>query len=174
VSPTEDEVEKKSWIVSRWSKPVQRVALIAAVLLLLVIAQGASLAFAKPEHTLATPLQDIATTIMDASSEAINLIEDIKRLVAPYERNIISTALHSMRSVEGLSEVPPITIPTNDMTCFPSTEHPLFPEYVDKRFSQFDYTVDSNGIISVHTSDMTGRNLIVKIEQLFDRLTEDK
>ena len=163
---------RKTWRLPGWSKVAQRAVLIAVVSIFLMIGGGSSLAFAKPEHTLATPFKGVATTVVGASFEAISLIEDSRGLIATYERGIISTALQSMRVTEGLKEVPTVTVPTSDMKCFPSPEHPLFPDYLDKRFSQFRYTVDSTDIVSVDTSGATTDAFLEKIGQLLERLAE--
>lgn len=155
-----------------WSREAQRVILIVIISLLLIIGGGSSFAVAQPEHTLATPFRGVAITVAETSSAAISLIEDIRGVVATYERNIVSTALQSMRIIEGLRDVPPVTMPTNDMARFPSPEHPLFPDYLDKRNSQFKYTVDSTGTVSVNTSGATTDALLKKIEQLLKRLAE--
>ncbi len=157
-----------------WSKVARQVILIAVISLLLITTGGTSLAFAKPEHTLATPFKGVAITVTEASSAAISLIEDIRGVVATYERNIVSTALQSMRVIEDLRKMPPVTVSTNDMAHFPSPEHPLFPDYLDKRFSQFKYTVDSQGIVTVDTSGATTDTLLEKIEQLLNRLAEEE
>ncbi|MFC1986360.1 hypothetical protein ACFLWC_05150 [Chloroflexota bacterium] len=86
----------------------------------------------------------------------------------------MSTALQSMRVEEGLKQTPLVRASTNDMACFPSREHYLFPDYLDKRFSQFKYTVDSKGIVSVDTSWATTDAFLEKIKQLLDRLEERK
>ena len=69
-----------------------------------------------------------------------------------------------------MKRVPLVTVSTNDMTCFPSREHCLSPDYLDKRFGQFKYTVDSKGIVSVDTSWATTDAFLEKIKQLLDRL----
>ena len=91
-------------------------------------------------------------------------------MVATFERSVVSTALQSMRVEENLKEMPTVTAPTNDMAGFPSQEHPLFPNYLDRRFTQFQYTVDSKGIISVDTSWAITDAFLEKIEQTLDRL----
>jgi len=169
----QDALEKKrriQWRISGWSKVTQRAILIAVISLLSIFLGGTSLAFAQPEHALATPFKGVAITVTMTSSEAISLIEDIRQLVATYERNIVSTALQSMRVVEGVGEVPPVTISTNDMARFPSPECCLFPDYLDKRFSQFKYTVDSDGIVRVDPSGATTDVLLKKIKQRLARL----
>jgi len=150
--------------VPGWNKVAERAILIAVISLILIFAGGASFASVKPENALATPLDGKATSVVETSSEAIGLIGDVRRVVAAYERNVVSTMLQAMRVIEGSSEVPPVIVPTNDMARFPSAEYPLFPEYVEKRFSQFKYTVDNNGIISVDTSGATTDALLDKVE----------
>lgn len=166
--------ERKNWRILRWSKVIQRAILIAVISLLLILAGGTSFAFAQPEHTLATPFKGVAITVTELSAGAISLIEDARRVIATYEHNIVSTALQSLRVIEGLREVPPVTVPTNDMANFPSPEYPLFPDYLNKRFSQFKYTADSNGIISVDTSGATTDALLEKIKHLLNRLAESE
>jgi len=148
-----------------WNKTAKRAVLIAAISLILIFVGGTSFASVKPEHPLATPFKSEAITVLETSSEAIDLIDDISRVVATYERNIVSTMLQSMRVIEGSREVPPLIVPTNDMARFPSAEYPLFPEYVEKRFSQFKYTVDNNGIVSVDASGATTDAFLEKIER---------
>lgn len=110
----------------------------------------------------------------DVLSRAIGLIEDNHRAVVAYERNIVLTSLRYMRMIEGLRVIPEVTVPTNDMRHFPSSEHPLFPNYPDKRFSQFNYTVDNNGILSIGLSDATTDVLFEKIEQWLKQLPREK
>ena len=110
----------------------------------------------------------------EASHAAVSLIEDIRGLVATYERNIIATAVQSMRVVEGLRVVPAVTVATNDMASFPSPEYCLFPDYLDRRFSQFQYTVDSNGTVTVDASTATTDNFLEKIEQILKELAAGK
>ncbi len=163
------------WRIPKWVR-VTRQAVIGVVIALLstllILSGGTALAFANPEHPIAAPFKGIAITATQASSGAISLIEYIRGVIATYERNIVSTALQSMRVTEGLGVVPAVTVSTNDMARFPSPDHCLFPDYLDKRFSQFKYTVDSSGIMSVDTSGATTDALLEKIKQLFDRLAE--
>ena len=66
-----------------------------------------------------------------------------------------------MRSTRGIQEairadlLSPVATPTNDMLGFPSTENPLYPEYLDRRYSQFNYTVSAYGNVTVDTSVAT-------------------
>ncbi len=164
----------KQWRVPDWSRQALRPVAIAIVSLLLIIVGGGSFAFAKPEHVLATPFRGVAVTMAEASHAAVSLIEDIRGLLATYERNIISTTLQSMRVIEGLRVVPAVTVATNDMASFPSAEYCLFPDYLDRRFSQFQYTVDSNGTVTVDASTATTDVFLKKIEQILKELTAGK
>lgn len=160
--------------VPGWTRVVQQVVVIAVISLLVIVTGGSSFAFAQPENTLATPFKGVAIAVAETSSNIINLIEDIRGVVASYERNIIATSLQSMRILEGVREVAPVTVPTNDMASFPSPQHPLYPEYLDRRHSQFKYTVDSAGAVEVDTSGATTDALLRKIEQVLSRLEEEE
>jgi len=156
--------------IPRLSKVTRRVVLGVAIVLFLVLVGGTSLAFTKPEHALAAPFRGIAIILAKASAGAASLIEDVRGITATQERKIISTMLQSMRVEEGLKQVPLVTVSTNDMACFPSREYCLFPDYLDRRFSQFKYTVDSKGILRVDTSWATTDAFLDKIKRLLDRL----
>jgi len=171
---TADASKGGNWGVLGWNKTAERAILIAVISLILIFAGGTSFAYVKPEHIPATPFKGEAIAALETSSEAIDLIDDIRRVVATYERNVVSTMLQSMRVIEGSSEVPPVMLPTSDMARFPSAEYPLFPEYVEKRFSQFKYTVDNNGIISVDTTGATTDALLDKIELRLNQLPKEK
>jgi len=160
------------WRIPRWDKVTQRVVSAAAIAVLAIVFGGTALAFAKPEHALATPFKGIAITLTKASVEAISLIDDVRGVTATHEHQIVSTALQAMRVEEGLKEIAPVSEYTNDMMRFPSQEHCLFPSYVNKRFTQFKYTVDSKGIVSVDTSWATTDAFLEKIKQLLERLGE--
>ena len=134
---------------------LQRVVTITIVALLLVLFGGTSFALASPENTIAAPFRGTAIAAMKSSTVATHLIEEIRGVVALYERNIISSSFQSMMIDQDLHSVPPVVVPTNDMSLFPSREYYLFPDYLDKKLSQFKYTVDINGIVSVDKSTAT-------------------
>jgi len=163
------EKEKSGGVFLR-NKTGQRVILIAVISFLVIVLGGTSFAFANPEHTVAAPFKGAAITAMKTSQGAIGLIEDVRAVVAMYERNTISGALQGMRAIEKLSEIPPVIVSTNDMANFPSSEHPLFPDYLDKRYSQFKYTTSSKGIINIDTSGATTDALLKRIRRLLNRL----
>ncbi|MFC2005369.1 J domain-containing protein [Chloroflexota bacterium] len=152
--------------IPRLTTRAQRAILVTVSSLFLVLLMGTSVAFAEPEHALAAPFKGIASTMIKTSSGAINLIEFIREEVAIYERNVVSIALQSMRVTEHMDIVPEVRASTNDMAKFPSQKYPLFPEYLDKRYSQFKYTVNSQGIISVDTSSATTDTLLENITNI--------
>ena len=158
------------WKIPLLDKVTRPIALGVAAVLLSVFLGGTSFAFAKPEHALVTPFRRIAITLTKTSTGGIILIEDVRGIVATFERQVVSTALQSMRIEKGLKQTPTVTVSTNDMTRFPSQEHPLFPDYLDRKFSLFKYTVDSKGIISIDTSWATTDAFLNKIEHMLARL----
>ena len=156
-----------------WGKVVQQAALAVAVLLFLVFFSGTALAFVQPEHALARPFKGMAITLTETSGYgAVGLIENVRYIVSGYERNIVSTALQSMKVTEDLDAVPEVSVPTNDIACFPSAECHLYPGYLDSRYSQFKYYVDNNGIVQVDVSGATTDAFLKRIKQLLYRLDE--
>ncbi len=154
----------------RWGKSARRAVLLAVATLAFIGMGGTSVAFAKPDHTLAAPFKGTAINITEAARTPMALIMWVRGAVAAYERNILSTALQSMRLEEALGTVPRVNVSTSDMANFPSPEHPLYPDYLDKQFSQFKYTVSRAGIIRVDTSGATTDALLEKVDHLFERL----
>lgn len=163
-----------TWKIPGLDKVTRRVVLGAVILLLSILLAGTSFAFAKPEHILAAPFRGIAITLTKAPAGIIGLIEDVRGIAATSERKIVSTALQSMRVDEGLKQVPLVAVSINDMARFPSREHHLFPDYLEKRFSQFKYTVDSKGSVSVDTSWATTDAWLENIKRLLERLEKGK
>lgn len=161
------------WQEPPWAKTVKRGLAVTALSLLALLTFGTSFAFAQPQSSLAAPFKGAAITLTNSASGAIGLIEDIRGVVATYEHHTISTALQSMRVIENVREVPTVRTPTNDMASFPSPEHALFPAYLDRRFSEFRYTADKDGIVSVDTSTATTDAFIEKIKQQLARLEEE-
>lgn len=161
-----------SWKMPGVSKVTGQVVLAIVIALFSILLGGTSFAFAKPEHTLATPFKGIAITLTMAPASAVHLIEYVRGIVAMYERTIVSEALQSMRVDTGLKGITLVVVPTNDMASFPSREHPLFPSYLETRFSQFKYTVDSNGAVKVDTYWAATATFLEKTKQLLDRLEE--
>lgn len=155
--------------------PLQKKVLrVVAIVLLSIFVGGTSLAFVNPEHVLAAPFRGVAITVSKTVVGAVELIEVVRGVGATSERKIVSTTLQSMRIQEDMKIVPAVTVPTNDMACFPSQECCLFPDYLDKRFSQFRYTVNSKGIVSVDTSWAATDDFIENIKQSIERLERGK
>ncbi len=144
---------------------------LASLAVLLTI--GTSFALAAPENVVSKPFKGPAVLVLKTSYGTVGLINDIRGVVARYERNIIQTSVQSLRVMENLSSVPTVSVPTNDMACFPSERYSLFPEFLDKRHSQFRYTVDKDGIVKVNTSTATTDEFLMKIERLINRLEEE-
>lgn len=162
---------QESRSVSRWTRRLRRAVLIAAVSLPAVFVGGTAFALAQPEHATA-PFRGAAVAALKASSGAIALFEDVRGVAAGHEQGTISTMVQSMRLAEGLRYVPAVTVPTNDMAAFPSPDFPLFPDYVDRRYSQFRYVVSADGIVAVDTSTATTDKLLEKIRNLLNLLGE--
>jgi hypothetical protein len=163
---------KRRWKLPVLSGTAKRAMVLASISVAFIVIAGTSLAFAEPRNAASTPFNDIAIGVTETSLEAISLIEDIRIVVASFERSTISTALQSMRAIEEVKVVPTVGVPTNDMARFPSPEHRLFPDYLDRRFSQFRYTVDSKGIVSVDSSGATTDSLVDKIRGMLRELAE--
>jgi hypothetical protein len=162
-----------------WRKPIigkvtQRVLIGLAVFVFAVGLVGTSLAFVKPEYAIAAPFRGTATTLLKTTAGAIELIEGARGISANQERKIVSTALQSMRVNDSVKVVPAVTVPINDMALFPSSEYCLFPDYIESRFSQFRYTVDSNGTVVVDTSRASTDSFIDNIKKLIIRLEKKK
>ncbi len=153
----------RRWVWPSWVRPTARTVAIATVVVVLLTAGGSSLAFARPQSALAKPFRGVAITIAETAAGAIGLIDDIRGVAADFERSVVSMSVQSMRITEGVKVVPAVTVSTNDMSVFPSKEHCLFPDYVDRRYSQFKYTVDSAGIVTVDTSWVTTDALLAEI-----------
>jgi len=158
------------WRVPVLNKGTRRVVAGVAIFLVTVLVGGTTLAFVNPEHALATPFREVAITITKTASGAIGLIEDIRGVAASSERKVVSTALQSMRGDNGLKWVHEVTVSTNDMASFPSRGYSLFPDYLESKFSQYEYTVDSKGVVSIDTSGAMTDAFIENIKQIIDRL----
>ena len=132
--------------------------------------KGTTLAFTKPEIALAAPFREVATTIAHASSGAVELLNASREAAASAELKIVSTALQSMRVDESLKVVPFVVAPRNDMAFFPSREFNLYPDYLDRRYSQFRYTVNNKGIMAVDTSWAITDGFLQYMTQVIERI----
>lgn len=158
------------WRMPRVGKVAQQIVVGTAILLLAVGFGGTSFALAKPDYAIAAPFRGVAVTLVKTTVGAIELIEGARGITATQERKIVSTALQSMRIDESLQSVPQVIAPINDMAFFPSSNYCLFPAYLEKRYSQFRYTVDSYGNVVVDTSWSTTDSFINNMKKLIERL----
>ena len=132
-----------------------RQTLMPALVAVVIFVGGTSLAFARPESALAAPFRGVAGMLAQATVAAADIIDEASGVAAGYERQTMSSALQAMRVVNGISTLTPVTTPTNDMAAFPSAENPLYPDYLDRRYSQFNYTIDGYGNVVVDNSVAT-------------------
>jgi len=144
-------------------KNAERIILIAIISFLFIVVEGSSFTFAKPEP-------DATMARAKTSAVPFDLIKEVREVSATYEHHIVSTALQLMRVTERVKAVPAVTVATNDMGSFPSPNHSLYPDYLAKRFSQFQYTVNDKGIISVDTVVTTTDTQLERIEKWLERL----
>jgi hypothetical protein len=134
-------------------KNIERTILVAVIAVVFVVAGRGSFTFAKPEQSVTElPFLGVILIVEGDPKLASTLMAEVREVSASYEQSLISTALQAMRVIEGVKVVPAVAAATNDMGSFPSPEHSLYPDFLAKRFSQFEYTVDSNGIVTVAAS----------------------
>ena len=144
------------------------------MLSLITMTGGTSLAITNPSHALAAPFKGPATAVLEVSSATVEMIDGLFKGVAAHERSIVSQQLRWMKAIEGLEKLPTVTVPTNDMASFPSREHPLFPDYLETEFSVYEYTIDENGVLTVHVAETKTSDLLKKIEKLLSQLKEEE
>ena len=123
--------------------------------------------FAQPDDGMEFSFMNSKMSIAESPALSSSLIETVQDISALYEHNVISSALQAMRVIEGVKAVPAVTLATNDMANFPSAEHSLYPHYLAKRYSQFKYTVDGDGIVGIDAASPT---MVYHLEQIEDSL----
>ena len=157
----EKSAEDTGW---RWRQAItwQR-AMVTALVAIVVLVGGTALAFVRPESALAAPFRGIAEALAQVTVTTGDIIDDVRVAAAGYERQTVSSALQAMRVVDGITTVTLVTTPTNDMSDFPSAANPLYPEYLDRRYSQFNYTVSAYGNVTVDTSVATTDDFLERI-----------
>ncbi|MFC2038810.1 hypothetical protein ACFLUG_03465 [Chloroflexota bacterium] len=131
------------------TKTAKQLATMVLLSFLLVSNFGPSVAAASPGEGVETPLEGIVAVLTGTSTDSKTLLKNVRALVAQYERKVISQSLQYMRIMEGMREVPPVLEPTNDMAVFPTPEYSLFPDYIEWQYSQFKYTVNNVGTVSI-------------------------
>lgn len=146
---------------------VPRVVFIVIISLFFLTLGKSHFTFAQTDDGMEFSFMNSKMSIAESPALSSSLIEAVQDVSALYEHNVISSALQAMRVIEGVKAVPAITLATNDMANFPSAEHSLYPHYLAKRYSQFKYTVDGDGIVGVDTASPT---MVCHLEQIEDCL----
>lgn len=166
-----EDTEETGW---RWRRAItwQR-ALVTALVAVVVFVGGTSLAFARPQSALAAPFRGIAEMFTQVTVAATAIIDDARGVAAGHERQTVSSALQAMRVLDKVTAVTPVTTPTNDMSGFPSAANPLYPEYLDRRYSQFNYTVSTHGNVTIDTSVATSDTFLERIMGWLDELSAE-
>jgi len=134
---------------------VPRLVLIAIISFSCLILGRSYFTLAQPDYGTELRFTNLGGAVAESPELSSGLIEQARQVSALYELHVLTTALRSMRVLEGVKDVPEVTLSTNDMANFPSAEHSLYPQYVTKRFSQYQYTVDSDGIVDINTAAPT-------------------
>ncbi len=162
------------WQMPAWGRTAGQVGLAGILGILPVVVGGTSLAFAKPDTNLAVPFRGIAASLAKVSSDTIQFVVDLRSIAANQERGVVATAFQAMRLDTSLVSVTPLGQSTNDMAAFPSTQHPLYPEYIETRFSQFRYNVDEYGVVTVDASWATTNAILDNLNELVTKLESEK
>jgi hypothetical protein len=164
--------KSNSWQIPAWGRAAGQVGLVGVLGILPVVVGGTSLAFAKPETTLAVPFRGMAASLAKVSAGTIQFVVDLRSIAASQERSVVATAFQAMRLDAGMVSVAPLPESTNDMAAFPSSQHPLYPEYIETRFSQFRYNVDAYGVVTVDASWATTNAILDSLNELVAKLEE--
>ena len=143
---------------------IPRVVFIVIISLSFLILGRSHFTFAQTDNGMEFSLVNSKMSITESQLLSSSLIETARDISALYEHNVISSALQAMRVLERVKAVPAVTLATNDMANFPSSEHSLYPHYITKRYSQFKYTVNGDGIVDIDTASPTTAYNLEKIE----------
>jgi hypothetical protein len=130
---------------------------------------GTANAIFNPESTLAGPFKTPAVVVLQAAAEADKLFAGASATAATMEMQTVSTALLSLNINEGITSKP-VSVPTNDMSSFPSKEHPLYPVYLKTDTSQFMYFINEKGEAEIDTSEAKPNQLLEAILQRISQL----
>ncbi len=146
---------------------VPRVVFIVIISLFFLTVGRSYFTFAQSDNGMEFSFMNSKISIAESSALPSSLIEAVQDISALYEHNVISSALQAMRIIEGVKAVPAVTLATNDMANFPSAENSLYPHYLTRRYSQFKYTVDGDGIVGIDNASPT---MVCHLEQIEDGL----
>ena len=138
-------------------------------LFLFLMISGTSFAIAEPESALASPFRGVATTTLEITANAISAVRDPRTVMATEEHAAVSISVRLLKDREELPGFTPVAS-TNDMSLFPSKEHPLFPDYIQIKTTMFSYDIDSSGEVELTTegvrTDPSLTSIFEKIERL--------
>jgi hypothetical protein len=122
------------------------------LILLLVIGIGiigtVETAF-NPGNSFAAPFRPTAILTLTVVSKGEEAIKDSKTVAASEELRIVSDAVSEMMITSDLSSITPVAVPTNDMSAFPSQLYSLYPGYIKNQSTEFLYTVNAQGNVSL-------------------------
>jgi hypothetical protein len=119
----------------------------------LVCVAGISLAVTEPENVMAAPFRGMAIKTLEVGLSMVTAFRDARTVAATHEYSIIVNTLQVMQITDNVSKLPEVTTPTNDMSIFPSTAHPLYPDFIKSARSQFSYTIDSKGELFINKDE---------------------
>jgi hypothetical protein len=142
---------------------IPRVGFFVIISLFILILGSSHFTFAQQDDTMEFSLMNSEISLAESQALSSGLLEKAQDVSALYEHNVISSSLQAMRVIEGVKTVPSVALATNDMSIFPSPEHSLYPYYLTKRYSQFKYTVDVDGIVGIESTSPT---MVCDLEQI--------
>ena len=71
---------------------------------------------------------------------------------AAAEKSMVQSAMDTMMAKASLTTVTAVTTATSDMTSFPDTTHPLYPNYSRSTSTKGTYTCTSSGLVTQVTT----------------------
>lgn len=137
---------------------------------LLVIGSGVSLAIAEPENAMAAPFHGMAIKTLEVGLSMVTAFRDVRTVTATHEYSVILNSLQVMQITDNVSKLPEVTTPTDDMSIFPSTAHPLYPNFIKSARCQFSYTIDSKGELFINKDEATVDPALKQILETLNRL----
>ena len=137
----------------------------------LIIGAGVSFAIVEPENVLASPFRGMAIKTLETGVSMMGMFRDARTVAASQEYSIMLNALQTMQIMENVKTLPVVTTPTNDMTVFPSVEHPLYNppnNYLMSKKTQFSYAINSRGELIINKDEAS---IDPTITQILEKLT---
>ena len=135
-----------------------------------VCVAGISLAVAEPENVIAAPFRGMAIKTLEVGLSILTAFHDTRIVAATHEYSVILNTLQVMQITDNVSKLPEVTTPTDNMSIFPSTAHPLYPNFIKSARSQFSYTIDSKGELFVNKNEASIDPALKQILEKINRL----